>query len=65
MKAHTRHTGVQPPIVILAAHIIEDISELCTRMAIINRGEILFGTELRRAVEECHEERSRESAVHS
>ena len=30
-------TGNQAPIVILATHIIEDISELCTQMAILNR----------------------------
>lgn len=57
----THRNGEQAPIVILATHIIEDISELCTQMAIINRGEILFEAELRRAVEECHHE----PAVHS
>lgn len=29
-------------IVILSTHIVEDIKELCTSMAIINRGELLF-----------------------
>lgn len=29
-------------VVILSTHIVEDVSELCTRMAIINRGEILL-----------------------
>jgi ABC-2 type transport system ATP-binding protein len=29
-------------IVILSTHIVEDIKELCTSMAIINRGEVLF-----------------------
>jgi ABC-2 type transport system ATP-binding protein len=28
-------------VVILSTHIVEDVSELCTRMAIINKGEIL------------------------
>jgi ABC-2 type transport system ATP-binding protein len=28
-------------VVILSTHIVEDVSELCTRMAIIDRGEIL------------------------
>ena len=31
--------------VILSTHIVEDVSELCTRMAIINKGEILLETE--------------------
>ena len=46
----------QAPIVILATNIIEDISELCTQMALLNRGEVLFEAELRRAVEECDHE---------
>ncbi len=29
-------------IVILSTHIVEDVKELCTSMAIINRGELLF-----------------------
>lgn len=53
-NAH-RNDG-QTPVVILATSIIEDISELCTQMAMINRGESLFEAELRRAVEECHHE---------
>ena len=32
-------------VVILSTHIVEDVSELCTRMAIINRGEILHEAE--------------------
>ncbi|HYR29057.1 MAG TPA: ABC transporter ATP-binding protein [Thermoanaerobaculia bacterium] len=39
-------------VVILSTHIVEDVSELCTRMAIINRGEILLEAEPLRAVEE-------------
>jgi ABC-type uncharacterized transport system ATPase subunit len=39
--------GDQAPIVILATHLIEDISELCTQMAAINRGE----DQLRRVTE--------------
>ena len=38
-------------VVILSTHIVEDVSELCTRMAIINRGEILQEAEPLRAVE--------------
>src|SRR6188768_535052 len=38
-------------IVILSTHIVEDVSELCTRMAIINRGEILLEAEPLQAVE--------------
>src|SRR5690348_12605292 len=29
-------------VVVLSTHIVEDVSELCTRMAIINRGRILL-----------------------
>src|SRR5687767_9990967 len=32
-------------IVILSTHIVEDVSELCSRMAIINQGQILLETE--------------------
>ncbi|MEA2489229.1 MAG: type transport system ATP-binding protein [Acidobacteriota bacterium] len=39
-------------IVILSTHIVEDVSELCTRMAIINKGEILLEAEPLRAVDE-------------
>jgi ABC-2 type transport system ATP-binding protein len=38
-------------IVILSTHIVEDVSELCSRMAIINRGEILLETEPLRAID--------------
>jgi ABC-2 type transport system ATP-binding protein len=38
--------------VILSTHIVEDVSELCTRMAIINRGEILLEAEPLGAIEE-------------
>jgi ABC-type multidrug transport system ATPase subunit len=37
-------------IVILSTHIVDDVSELCTRMAIINKGEILLEAEPLRAV---------------
>ena len=37
-------------VVILSTHIVEDVSELCTRMAIINRGRILLEAEPLRAV---------------
>ena len=39
-------------VVILSTHIVEDVSELCTRMAIIDRGEILLEAEPLAAIEE-------------
>ncbi len=39
-------------VVILSTHIVEDVSELCTSMAIIERGRILLEAEPLRAVEE-------------
>ena len=38
--------------VILSTHIVEDVSELCTRMAIIDRGKILLEAEPLGAIEE-------------
>ncbi|QHT71525.1 ABC transporter ATP-binding protein [Rhodocytophaga rosea] len=38
-------------VVLLSTHIVEDVSELCTRMAIINKGQILLETEPLKAVE--------------
>ena len=38
--------------VILSTHIVDDVSELCTRMAIIDRGQILLEAEPLRAIEE-------------
>ncbi|HLM67011.1 MAG TPA: ABC transporter ATP-binding protein [Longimicrobium sp.] len=38
--------------VILSTHIVEDVSELCTRMAIIDRGEILLEAEPLGAIEQ-------------
>lgn len=38
-------------IVILSTHIVEDVSELCTRMAIINRGQILLEVEPLKAMQ--------------
>jgi ABC-2 type transport system ATP-binding protein len=37
-------------VVLLSTHIVEDVSELCTRMAIINKGEILLEAEPGRAM---------------
>ncbi len=37
-------------VVILSTHIVEDVSELCTRMAIIDKGAILLEAEPLRAV---------------
>jgi ABC-2 type transport system ATP-binding protein len=39
-------------VVILSTHIVEDVSELCTRMAIIDKGRILLEAEPLRAVDE-------------
>ena len=39
-------------VVILSTHIVEDVSELCTRMAIIDKGEILLEAEPLRAVDD-------------
>ncbi|HEX6087763.1 MAG TPA: ABC transporter ATP-binding protein [Thermoanaerobaculia bacterium] len=41
-------------VVILSTHIVEDVSELCTSMAIINKGRILLEAEPLRAVAEMH-----------
>lgn len=38
--------------VILSTHIVEDVEELCSRMAIIDRGEILFAAEPARAIDQ-------------
>jgi ABC-2 type transport system ATP-binding protein len=37
-------------VVLLSTHIVDDVSELCTRMAIINQGEILLEAEPLRAI---------------
>ncbi|HYG02733.1 MAG TPA: ABC transporter ATP-binding protein [Chryseosolibacter sp.] len=39
-------------VVLLSTHIVEDVSELCTRMAIINKGQILKEAEPVKAVKE-------------
>jgi len=39
-------------VVLLSTHIVEDVSELCTRMAIINKGKILQEAEPLKAVDE-------------
>lgn len=41
-------------VVILSTHIVEDVSELCTRMAIINKGEILQEAEPLEAMKALH-----------
>jgi ABC-2 type transport system ATP-binding protein len=38
-------------VVLLSTHIVEDVSELCTRMAIINKGEIIHEAEPLKAIE--------------
>jgi ABC-type multidrug transport system ATPase subunit len=37
-------------VVLLSTHIVDDVSELCTRMAIINEGRILLEAEPQRAI---------------
>ena len=39
-------------VVLLSTHIVEDVSELCTRMAIIDEGQILLEAEPLRAVDD-------------
>jgi ABC-type multidrug transport system ATPase subunit len=39
-------------VVILSTHIVEDVEELCSRLAIIDRGEILLTAEPSRAIAE-------------
>ena len=39
-------------VVLLSTHIVEDVSELCTNMAIINKGEILLEAQPRQAVKQ-------------
>ncbi|HMJ69040.1 MAG TPA: ABC transporter ATP-binding protein [Cyclobacteriaceae bacterium] len=39
-------------VVLLSTHIVEDVSELCTRMAIINKGQILQEAEPLKAVDD-------------
>ncbi|MDF7813840.1 ABC transporter ATP-binding protein [Hymenobacter sp. YC55] len=41
-------------VVILSTHIVEDVSELCTNMAIINQGRILLEAEPQRAIDRLH-----------
>jgi ABC-type multidrug transport system ATPase subunit len=42
----------QESVVLLSTHIVEDVEELCSRMAIIDRGEILLEAEPPRAIGE-------------
>jgi len=42
----------QNSVVLLSTHIVDDVSELCPRMAIIDQGEILLEAEPLRAVED-------------
>jgi ABC-type multidrug transport system ATPase subunit len=39
-------------VVLLSTHIVEDVSEVCARMAIIDKGEILLEAEPQRAIDE-------------
>jgi ABC-2 type transport system ATP-binding protein len=42
-------------VVVLSTHIVEDVEELCRRMAIIDRGEILYEAEPSRAIDELRD----------
>jgi len=41
-------------IVVLSTHIVEDVAQLCTRMAIIDRGAILLEADPSRAITDMH-----------
>jgi ABC-type multidrug transport system ATPase subunit len=41
-------------VVILSTHIVEDVEELCSRVAVIDGGEILLEAEPLRAIDELH-----------
>jgi ABC-2 type transport system ATP-binding protein len=41
-------------VVILSTHIVEDVSDLCSRMAIISEGEVLLTTEPQKAMADLH-----------
>lgn len=41
-------------VVILSTHIVEDVSELCTRMAVINKGKILLEAKPQQAIEDLN-----------
>jgi ABC-2 type transport system ATP-binding protein len=41
-------------VVVLSTHIVEDVAQLCTRMAIIDRGSILLEADPQRAMDEMH-----------
>jgi len=41
-------------VVILSTHIVEDVAELCTRMAIIDRGRILLESQPQQALDDLH-----------
>jgi ABC-2 type transport system ATP-binding protein len=42
-------------VVILSTHIVEDVADLCSRMAIISKGEVLMAGEPREAIAAMHE----------
>jgi len=44
----------QNSVVLLSTHIVDDVSELCTRMAIIDKGEILLEADPLRAIDDLH-----------
>ncbi len=42
-------------IIILSTHIVDDVSELCTKMAIVDQGTVLFNGEPAKAIDSMHE----------
>ncbi len=43
-------------VVILSTHIVEDVTDLCPRMAIIRQGEVLLADEPRNAIAQLHQQ---------
>ncbi len=41
-------------VVILSTHIVDDVKELCTDMAIINRGQVLYKGNPKEAITQLH-----------
>ncbi len=52
-RFHNLHSELgEQTIVILSTHIVEDVKELCTKMAIINKGEVLVQGSPLKAIED-------------
>jgi ABC-type multidrug transport system ATPase subunit len=54
----------QDSVVILSTHIVEDVEELCTRMAIIDHGEILLEAQPSRAIADLRGKIWRRTVTH-